>query len=85
MEIARRAAADPEEMGAAAYDYLFYSGYVALAYFWARSVATAQSSRPDLAEAKAQTARFYFARLLPRIGTHAAGIRAGNASLGELQ
>src|SRR6185312_1346026 len=77
MEVAKRAATNPEEMGAAAYDYLFFSGYVALAYFWARAVATAQSSRPDIAEAKTQTARFYFPRLLPRIGTHAGAIRAG--------
>jgi len=81
MEVAKRAATNPEEMGAAAYDYLFFSGYVALAYFWARAVATAQSSRPDIAEAKTQTARFYFARLLPRIGTHAGAIRAGASTL----
>ncbi|MET0230416.1 MAG: acyl-CoA dehydrogenase C-terminal domain-containing protein [Rhodanobacteraceae bacterium] len=81
MEVARRAATNPEEMGAAAYDYLFFSGYVALAYFWVRSVATAQSARPDIADGKTLTARFYFARILPRIGTHAAAIRAGASTL----
>ncbi len=45
MEIAKRAVANPEEMGAAAYDYLFFSGYVALAYFWAKSVVAAASRR----------------------------------------
>jgi len=81
MDVARRAATQPDEMGASAYDYLFFSGYVALAYFWARSVASAQSGRPGIAEAKTQTARFYFARLLPRIGTHASAIRAGASTL----
>ena len=80
MEVAKRAAANPDETGAAAYDYLFFSGYVALAYFWAKSVAVA-ASRPAIREAKLQTARFYFARILPRIGTHAAAIRAGASSL----
>jgi hypothetical protein len=71
-------------MGAAAYDYLFFSGYVALAYFWARCVAVANASRADLAEAKTQTARFYFARVLPRISTHAGALRAGASTLLDL-
>ena len=41
---AQRAVGNPDEVGAAAYDYLFYSGYVALAYWWARSVAAAEAS-----------------------------------------
>jgi 3-(methylsulfanyl)propanoyl-CoA dehydrogenase len=80
MEIAKRAATNPDEMGAAAYDYLFFSGYVALAYFWAKSVVAA-AARPAIREAKLQTARFYFARILPRIGAHAAAIRAGASTL----
>ncbi len=81
MDIARRSATNPDEMGAAAYDYLFYSGYVALAYFWARSVAAAESNASALRGAKRDTARFYFARILPRIYTHGAAIRAGAATL----
>ena len=82
-EIGARAAANAEETGAAAYDYLFYSGYVALAYWWARSVAAAErSSQPQaFRDAKRETARFYFARILPRTLAHAAGIRSGAASL----
>ncbi|MBB3343484.1 acyl-CoA dehydrogenase C-terminal domain-containing protein [Luteimonas sp. RC10] len=81
--IAERAAADPEEVGAAAHDYLFFSGYVALAYWWARSVAVADaSSRPETFKAgKRETARFYFARLLPRTLAHAAAIESGPAPL----
>jgi hypothetical protein len=78
--------ADPEEMGAAAYDYLFYSGYIALAWFWARSVAAADSSaQPDaFKQAKRHTARFYYARILPRTQMHAAAMRSGAANLMEI-
>ena len=82
-EIGKRALANPDEIGAAAVDYLFYSGYVALAYFWARSVAAAEdSSQPaEFKQSKRLTARFYFARLLPRTQTHAQALRAGLDSL----
>ena len=83
MQVGKRAMADADEIGAAAWDYLFYSGYAALAYWWARSVAAADASSQPQAfkDAKRETARFYFARLLPRTRTHAAGIAAGTASL----
>lgn len=81
--IAERAAVDPEEIGAAAHDYLFFSGYVALAYWWARSVAVADASaRQETFKAgKRETARFYFTRILPRTLTHAAAIASGPAAL----
>ena len=79
--ILQRAAGDAEEIGAASHDYLFYSGYIALAYWWARSVAAADaSSHPEsFKQAKRETARFYFARILPRTLTHAAVIESGAA------
>lgn len=82
-DVLQRAATNPEELGAASTDYLFYSGYVVLAYWWARSVVAAQASQQDAAfkQAKLETARFYYARLLPRTLTHAAAIRAGAESL----
>jgi len=82
-DILQRAATNPEELGAASHDYLFYSGYVALAYWWARSVAAADaSSRPQaFKDAKRETARFYFARLLPRTLAHKAAMEAGAGSL----
>ena len=77
-EIGKRAMGNPDEIGVAAVDYLFYSGYVALAYFWARSVAAADASQQsnDFKQAKRATARFYFARILPRTFTHGAALRA---------
>jgi alkylation response protein AidB-like acyl-CoA dehydrogenase len=82
-EIGKRALANADEIGAAAVDYLFYSGYIALAYFWARSVAAAEASTQSAAfkQAKLETARFYYARILPRMFSHAANLRAGAASL----
>jgi hypothetical protein len=86
LELGKRAAANPEEMGAAAYDYLFYSGYIALAYFWARSVAAADASAQPAAFklGKRQTARFYFARILPRAQAHGAAMRSGASTLLDL-
>lgn len=83
--LGKRAAADPEVIAASAWDYLFYSGYIALAWCWARSVAAADAGTDAARQrAKRATARFYFARILPRIRAHAAGIEAGPASLLEL-
>ncbi|MBN8739983.1 MAG: acyl-CoA dehydrogenase [Lysobacterales bacterium 69-70] len=86
-EIGRKAVGDAEEMGAAAVDYLFYAGYIALAYFWARSVAAADASASHSAEfkqSKRLTGRFYYSRILPRTRGHIAAIRAGAASLMEM-
>ncbi|MGQ4583809.1 acyl-CoA dehydrogenase C-terminal domain-containing protein [Lysobacter sp. F60174L2] len=83
MQVGQRAVADADEVGAAAYDYLMYSGYVALAYWWARSVAASEaSSQPEGFKAgKRETARFYFARILPRTLGHAAAMESGTAPL----
>ena len=83
LDTLQRAASNPEELGAASHDYLFYSGYVVLAYWWARSVAAAQASAHGDAfkQAKRETARFYFARILPRTLAHAAAIESGADTL----
>ena len=86
LALAQRVQANPEELGAAATDYLWYSGYVTLAYFQARSVAAAEASAQSEAfkQAKRDTAAFYFARILPRTLMHKAAIEAGVASLPEI-
>jgi len=85
-KLAARAAADPEEIGAAAVDYLFYSGYATLGYLWARSVAAAETGgqAAEFKQAKRDTALFYFARILPRCLAHRAAIESGAASLPEI-
>jgi alkylation response protein AidB-like acyl-CoA dehydrogenase len=84
-EIGMKAAGNAEEIGAAAVDYLYYSGYVVFAYFLAREAeAVTRASFGGTAEfkaAKLATVRFYFDRLLPRTLSHAAGVRAGAESL----
>ncbi|MFC4765094.1 acyl-CoA dehydrogenase C-terminal domain-containing protein [Dyella koreensis] len=82
-KLAARVMSNPEELGAAALDYLYYSGYVTLAYMWARSVAAAETSNQSAAfkQAKRDTASFYFARILPRCLMHKAAIEAGVETL----
>jgi len=83
IEVGKKATANADEVGAASVDYLFYSGYVALAFWWAKAVAAADAgSHPaDFKTAKRETARFYFARILPRTQSHAAAMRSGSANL----
>ncbi|RNF86272.1 acyl-CoA dehydrogenase C-terminal domain-containing protein [Montanilutibacter psychrotolerans] len=83
MQIGQRAVANADEVGAAAYDYLMYSGYVSLAYWWARSVVASDTSAyPEAFRAgKREAARFYFARILPRTLAHASAIGGGAATL----
>ena len=83
MEVGRKATANADEVGAASVDYLFYSGYVALAFWWAKAVAAADAGNhpADFRTAKRETARFYFARILPRTQSHAAAMRSGSGNL----
>ena len=72
MKLGEAAMENPDNAGAGAVDYLMYSGYVTLAYFWARMAILAQQKIAEadgdvsFYEAKLMTARFYFERLLPR-------------------
>lgn len=87
MGVGMKAMNDREEVGAASVDYLMYSGYVTLAYLFARAAKQAQAAlaagSDDTAfyETKVKTARFYFQRLLPRTRTHVQCIQAGAESL----
>ncbi|AIS18484.1 acyl-CoA dehydrogenase [Pseudomonas rhizosphaerae] len=77
-----RAGNDPREIGAASVEYLQAFGYTAYAYMWARMAGAALGRQDDVFYAsKLGTARFYFARLLPRVHSLAAAVEAGSASL----
>lgn len=82
-EITGRAQGNPDEMGAASFDYLMYAGYTVLAYIWAKSAAIAHnkisegSSENAFYQAKLKTARFYFQRILPRNEGLARSIESG--------
>ncbi|NII10001.1 acyl-CoA dehydrogenase C-terminal domain-containing protein [Oleiagrimonas sp. C23AA] len=85
-ELGARTTKNPDELGAAAVDYLFYAGYIALGYFWARAVVALPDSglAPDAARDKRDTARFYFARILPRVHTHLAAMQSGLDALPDV-
>jgi Acetyl-CoA dehydrogenase C-terminal like len=75
-----RAAADPDEIGAAAADYLRMFGLVATGWMWMRMATIADRKTDDsLAAAKVATARFYVTRLLPQTHALAVQIEAGAA------
>jgi alkylation response protein AidB-like acyl-CoA dehydrogenase len=85
-ELGQRAQSSPEEIGAAAVDYLFHAGYIVLGYLWARAVKAAQDEGvdADMRQSKLDTARFYFARILPRTHMHMAAMQSGAATLARL-
>ncbi len=73
---------DAREIGAASVEYLQLFGYTAYAWLWARMAAAALGREgEDFYAAKLATARFYFARLLPRTQALDAALRAGSAPL----
>ncbi len=89
MAIAARAQQDPEEIGAAAVDYLMYSGYAVLAHFWLKMALAAEAQiaargKDDFLSGKIETANFYFRRLLPRTLSHKAALEAGKAPLMDI-
>lgn len=85
-EIGVAATKNPDEAGAASVDFLMYSGYVMVGWYWLRLVLAAERKLAEGGDAnfcqgKFGAAEFYFARLLPRTLALAAGIRAGGSSL----
>jgi alkylation response protein AidB-like acyl-CoA dehydrogenase len=90
MQIGEAAMSNPDEAGAAAVDYLMYSGYVTLAYFWARMAMVANQKIAEgegdtsFYQAKLMTAQFYFERLLPRTESLKTTMLAGADSLMQM-
>ena len=77
---------NPDEVGAAAVDYLRVAGHLVFAYFWARmaQVALRKIAAGDtdpFYQAKLQTARFYFAKLFPETAMLMRTARAGSKVL----
>ena len=72
IKIAYRANKNRDMVGSASVDYLMYSGYIVMAFFWAK-MADAAFTKINEEEglspfylSKIQTAEFYFERILPR-------------------
>ena len=89
MSVMGRAMKDPNEVGAAAVDYLRLFGLVATGWMWLRMVAVAErklaAGEGDRAQlvAKQHTARFFVTKLLPQAHAFAAAINAGAAPVME--
>jgi len=83
--ISKKSSHSLDEMGAASVDYLMYSGYIVLAWFWAKMGNIAKdklTTQDDLFyRAKLATAQFYFKKILPRTLSLYATIEMGSESL----
>ena len=77
---------DPDNAGAASYDYMHLIGLTALGFMWARIVKAVMArqaraeSTPDL-DAKLIVAKFFNERMLPETAAHLARLSAGAATL----
>ncbi|MBT9505258.1 acyl-CoA dehydrogenase C-terminal domain-containing protein [Rhodoferax sp.] len=81
-EIGFKGFQNPDEVGAAAVDYLRVAGHLVFGYFWARMAQVAlreiaAGNTDQFYLAKLQTARFYFAKLFPETATLMRTARAG--------
>ena len=81
-EIGFKAFQNPDEVGAAAVDYLRVAGHLVFGYFWARMAQVAlreiaAGNTDPFYQGKVQTARFYFAKLFPETATLMRTARAG--------
>jgi alkylation response protein AidB-like acyl-CoA dehydrogenase len=88
MLIARK---DRDIVSSASYNFLMYSGYVTMAYFWALQASVASeklakggAEKPEFYKAKIRMARFYFDHMLPRAKAHAASMVKPSTSLTRL-
>jgi hypothetical protein len=87
-EIGMKAFKNPDEVGAAAVDYLRVCGHLVFAYFWARMarVALDKADGGDpFYKAKLATARFYFAKLLPETAMLIRTARAGAKPMMDME
>jgi hypothetical protein len=82
---------DREVVSSASHHFLMYSGYVMLAYFWAKQAAVAEdklkaggSETPEFYQAKISTATFVFDHLLPRAKGHASSMTKPSSSMMDL-
>ncbi len=85
-----KAKSDRDVVGSASVDFLMYSGYVVMAYFWAQMAQSAYEKlagdveNRDFYRAKIKTAEFYFERMLPRTKSLAKTMMADPKTLMQL-
>lgn len=88
VKLALQARKDRQQVSAASHDFLMYSGYVFMAYMWAKMAAVAVdklakggADAPAFYESKVATAEFYFERLLPHAQSHATTMTSSSRSI----
>jgi hypothetical protein len=87
LRIGLKARKNRDIIGSASVDFLMYSGYVTMAYFWAMMAQKANekiAEKPENIEfyhAKVRTAEFYFERIFPRTKALAKTMMANPQSL----
>ncbi len=82
-ELLQKAATDENLVNSVAVEYLHLVGYISYGYMWLRMAVAAeqkQAEKPYLAS-KIKTARFYFARIMPRTHALLGAIKDGSESL----
>ena len=90
LKIGLAARSNRDEVGAASVDYLMYCGYIVFGLMWVKMALAASDKleagegASDFYDAKIYTAKFYFARMFPRIRTHEICMRAGADTLMDL-
>ncbi len=84
--IGKKAQSNADEVGAAAFDFLMYSGYISVAYILLQMADAAQqaNSKERIKTSKMQILKFYFHKILPRTKTHKAIILSGAESLNSI-
>ncbi len=91
LKIMLRANKDRDVVSAACNDYLMYSGYAMMGYFWLKQAIVANEKlakggkdAPEFYKAKMQTAQFYFERLAPRAAGHRKTMLSSTASIMQM-
>lgn len=89
ISLAQRGLGNPDEVGAAASDYLRMFALTSHAYLWTKaceiSYAKKEGHEKDFYESKIATARFFMQKILPQTSSLFACIMAGSKSLMEIK
>jgi hypothetical protein len=85
LRIGAMAVKDRDVVSASSVDYLMYSGYITMGYYWMRMAAVAEARLKEgnlgadeqFYRNKLSTAEFYFSKMLPRTASHAEAMLTG--------
>ncbi len=87
--LAKASAKNPDEVGAAAYDYLRLMAFTAIGHMWAQSASVAVDKvggdNTGFYKTKLATARYYMQRVLPQTGALYATLTSGSGTLMALE